>query len=70
MLIAEDVAVMRGKLLVVVTECLPDWELMKKSEAGPPPFATIMNRRPDKVRRMLVHGGVGKFMMIPKFQTC
>jgi hypothetical protein len=28
-----------------------------------------MNRWADEVRRMLVDGGIGKFMMVPKFQA-
>jgi len=41
--------VVRAKLLVVLTECLPDWYLMKESQGGPPAFAAIMNTRSDEV---------------------
>src|SRR6266480_2010748 len=68
-LVAKDVPVVHGKLLVIVTERLANRQLVKESERGPPAFAAIVNRRPEKVSRMLVHGGIGKFVMVPKFQT-
>jgi hypothetical protein len=66
--VTENVAVVRGELLVVLAESLADWQLMKKTDTGPPALASVVNRRADKVRRVLVHGGIGKFMMVPKIQ--
>src|SRR5215211_4962324 len=66
--VPENVTVVRGEFLVVLAESLADWQLTKKTDAGPPALASIMNRRPDKVRRVLVHSGIGKFMMVPKFK--
>src|SRR4029453_6671691 len=43
---------------------------MKESERSPPPFAAVMNRRPEKIGGMLVHSGIRKLMMVQKFQTC
>ena len=43
---------------------------MKEPQSRPPPFATIMNRRSQEVGGMLMDSGIGKFVMIPKFQTC
>jgi hypothetical protein len=67
--VTENVTFVRGKLFVVVTESLADWELVKKTDARPPTLASVMDRRADKVRRVLVHGCIGKFMMVPKFQA-
>jgi hypothetical protein len=50
MFVTENVAVVRGELLVVLAEGLADWQLMKKTDAGPPALASVMNRRADKVR--------------------
>src|SRR5689334_8215137 len=48
-LITKDVAVVRSKYLVILTECLADRQLMKESYGGPPAFPAIMNRRSHKV---------------------
>lgn len=69
MFVTKNVTVVRGELLVVLAESLADWQLMKKTDAGPPTLASVMNCRADKVRRVLVHGGIGKFVMVPKFQA-
>jgi hypothetical protein len=67
--VTENVAIVRGELLVVLAESLANWQLTKKTYGGPPTLASVMNRWADKVRRVLVHGGIGKLMVVPEFQS-
>ena len=66
-LVTQNVTVVRNELFVFMAESLSNWQLMKKPQRGEPALAFIMNRRPDKICRVLVHSGIGKFMMVPKF---
>ena len=60
---------MRGEFLVVLAESLANWQLMNKTDAGPATLSSVMDCGADKVRRVLMHGGIGKFVMVPKFQA-
>lgn len=62
MLIAKNVAVVRGQFLVVLAESLADGQLPEKPEGRPPAFAAVVNRWADKVGRMLLDSGIGKFV--------
>jgi len=42
-----------------MAESLSNWQLMKKPQRGEPALAFVMNRRPDKICRVLVHSGIG-----------
>jgi hypothetical protein len=68
-LVTENITIVRSELLTFMAGSLANRQLVEEAKRGPPAFACVMNRGPDKIGCVLMHCCIREFVVVPELQA-